>query len=86
MHDALAVITHEVDDVELDAEVVGDAAGIVDILLPRAVADHVVFVDPVFHVGAHEFVALLFEEQGCDGAVDAAGEGDEDFFAGGHIC
>jgi hypothetical protein len=31
-------------------------------------------------------VALLFEEQGCDGAVDPAGEGDEDFFAGGHIC
>ena len=86
VHDAFAVIAHEVDDVELDAEVVGDAAGIVDILLPRAVTDDVVLVDPVFHVGAHEIVALLFEEQGGDGAVDAAGEGDEDFFAGGHRC
>ena len=66
VHDALAVISHEIDDVELDTEVVGYAAGIIDILLPRAVADYIVFVDPVFHVGAHEFVALLFEEQSGD--------------------
>jgi hypothetical protein len=48
------------------------------------VADDVVLVDPVFHVGADDVVALLFEQERGDGAVDAAGHGDEDLFTGGH--
>ncbi len=74
--DAGAVLVHEVDHAEGDAEGVGDGGGVFDVLLPGAVAEDFVFVDPVFHVGAFDGVALLFEEQGSDGGVDASGHGD----------
>ena len=82
--DAFAILLHQIDDAELDAEAVADSAGVLDVLHPRTMADDVVLVDPVLHVGAHEVVALLLEQQGGDGAVHSARHGDEDFFAGGH--
>ena len=80
-----AVIAHEIDDAKLDPEVVGHGAGVVDVPLPRAVADNVILVDPIFHVSAHEGVTLGFEQESSDGAIDAAGHGDEQVFCGqGH--
>lgn len=73
--DAGAVFLHEVDHAEGNAEGFGDGGGVLDVLLPRAVAEDLVLVDPVFHVGAFDGVALLFEEQGGDGGVDASGHG-----------
>lgn len=67
---------HEVDDAEGDAERVGYGGGVFDVLLPGAVAEDLVFVYPVFHVGAFDGVALFFEEQGGYGGVDASGHGD----------
>ena len=49
--EALSIV-HQVDDAKGDSDLIGDAAGVLDVLLPGAVADDVVLVDPVFHVGA----------------------------------
>ena len=57
---AFAVVLHEVDHAKLDAEPVAHGAGVVDVPLPRTMADDVVLVDPVLHVGADEVVTLLF--------------------------
>ena len=76
--DAGAVLVHEVDDAELDAEAFGGGAGVVDVLLPGAFADDVVLVDPVLHVRADELVAFALQEERGHGAVDSAGHGDED--------
>ena len=59
INNAGSVVAHEVDDAELDAEAVGDGAGVFDVLLPWAIAEDVFLIDPVFHVGAHDLVALL---------------------------
>ena len=77
---AFAVVLHEVDDAKFNSESVAHGAGVLDVLLPRAVADDVVLVDPVLHVGADEVVPLLFEQERGDGAVNSAGHGDEDIF------
>jgi len=64
-------------------------SGVGDVLHPRAVADDVVLVDPVLHVGADNVVPLLLEQKGGDTAVDAAGQGDEEAFRGHterHYC
>src|SRR5882724_9873953 len=79
-----AILPHEVDHLELDAKPVGDGARIHDVLLPGAVADDVVLVDPVLYVRARDVMTLPLEQERGDGAVDAAGQGDEDFFTGGH--
>jgi len=84
IHDQPAVIGHEVDHAKLDAEPVGDGAGVGDVLLPRAVADDLVLVDPVLHVRAHDVVTLLLEQQGGDGAVHSARHGDENPFTNRH--
>lgn len=76
---ALAILLHEIHDAELDAETVANGAGIVDVLLPRTVADDFVLVDPILHVGSDDGHALALEDEGGDGAVDAAGHGDENF-------
>ena len=73
--DAGAVVAHEVDDAELNAEAVGDGAGVLDVLLPRAVAEDVFLIDPVLHVSAHDLMALLQQEGGGGAAVNAAGHG-----------
>ncbi len=83
IHDESAVIVHEIHDAEFDAELVGDGAGVVDVLHPRTIAEDIVLVDPVLHVRADDLEALLLEEKGGDTAVDAAGHGDEDAFHGG---
>ncbi len=70
--DALFVLVDEVDDAELDAEGVGGGAGVFDVLLPRAIAEDVFLVDPVFHVGADDLRALFLEEKSGDRAVDPA--------------
>src|SRR5439155_9222658 len=75
---------HQIYHAKLDSEVRGRGTRILDVLLPRAMADDVIFVDPILHVGAGDVAALLFEQQSGDGAVDSAGHGDENFFASGH--
>jgi len=77
--DAVTVLLHQVHDAELDLELLADVAGIVDVLHPRAVADDFVLVDPILHVGPDDVVPLLLQAQCGDGAVDAAGHGDEQF-------
>jgi hypothetical protein len=82
--DPVAIVLHEIDHAELDAEMVADGAGVIDVLLPGTMADDVVLVDPVFHVRADDGHALPLEDEGGDRAVDAAGHGDEGFFGSGH--
>ncbi len=83
VHDKAPVILHQIDHAKLDTELVSYGAGVGDIVHPRAVADDIVLVDPVLHVGTDDLEALGLEEQGGDTAVDAAGHRDEDAF-GGH--
>src|SRR5207248_1857771 len=78
--DFRAVIPHQVHDVKLDSNLLRHGARVLDVLLPRTIAEYIVLVDPVFHVRANDIAALLFEQQRGYGAVDAAGHGDEDFF------
>jgi hypothetical protein len=84
VHHEPAVVRHEVDDAKLDPESVADRAGVQDVLLPRAVAEDVVLVDPVLHVRADDRHARLLEQERGDGAVHAAGHRDEDFFRSRH--
>lgn len=76
IHNQPAVVVHEIDDAKFNAELIRHRAGISDILHPGAVADHVIFIDPVFHVRADYREALLLQEESGDAAVDAAGHGD----------
>jgi hypothetical protein len=73
-----AVVAHQVDDLKRNPEVAGHGAGVLDVLLPGTVAEHVVLVDPVLHVRAGDVMTLLLKQQRGDGAVDSAGHGDED--------
>ena len=76
------------DDVMRDAEGMGDAAGIRDgggaaAFILRA-GDAV--LRPDFHGHADDVVALLLEEMGGDGGIDAAGHADDDALGwGGHV-
>ena len=50
-------------DVELRrGHVAVHGARVLDVALPWTIADDVVLVDPIFHVGADEVRALLFQE------------------------
>ncbi len=75
IHDQPTVVVHEIDDAKFNAELIRDRAGIGDILHPRAMADHVIFIDPIFHIRADHREALLLQEESGDAAVDAAGHG-----------
>ncbi len=74
---ALLVFLGEIDDLDVDAEVVGDAHD-VDQILPRRAVFLVVVVFPVFHEHADNPPAALPQEQGGDRRVDAAGKADDD--------
>ena len=76
--DPLAVFAHEVDHPEPDADLVGDPPGVLDVLLPRAMAGDVLLVDPVLHVGAGDLVPLLLEQGRGHAAVHAAGQAHQD--------
>jgi hypothetical protein len=80
VHHALAIVAHQVDDAERDADGLGRGASVDDIVLPRAIAQDVFLVDPVLHVRAFDRRPGAFEQQGGHGAVDAAGHGHEDAF------
>ena len=71
-HDLLAVFGHEIDDAKRDAELLGDSAGILDVLLPRAMADDVLLVDPILHVHAMHLVSGTNEDRSCHAAVHSA--------------
>src|SRR5690606_8283514 len=76
--DTVAILIHEVDDAKRNAEVIGDGAGVDDVLLPRAIADDLVPVDRVLHVGGLGVVADLLQAPRGHGAVRAAGKGHQD--------
>jgi hypothetical protein len=78
---AYAELLFEVEDVVADAQLPGDAAGIVDVfdaatLLVAAELLGAGFC-PQAHGGAHDVVALFEEHGGGDGAVDSAGHADD---------
>ena len=80
--DVLAEGVLEVHHVVANAELAGDAAGVVDILDAAAllVAAKLVgaLLGPEAHGDADDVVALLDEEGGGDGAIDTAGHGADD--------
>jgi len=77
-----AVLVHEVDDLVIDPEVRRDGAGILDVLLGRAVGEGHFLVHPGPDVSTRHVEARLFQEKRGDSAVDTAGEGYENFFQG----
>src|ERR1019366_7686854 len=82
IHHEVAVVLHEIYHAKFDAELVGHGAGILNVLHPRAMADDIVLVDPVFHVRAHNVVPLPFQQERGNRPVDSAGGDYEDAFAG----
>jgi len=72
---AVLVLGREIDMLEVDADHVGDR-GRVEPILPRRAVLAVVVVLPILHEQAEHLVALLLEQPGADGRVDAAGEAD----------
>ncbi|MEY4403775.1 MAG: hypothetical protein RIR91_1810 [Verrucomicrobiota bacterium] len=58
----------------------GDGLRVADVVLPRAFAGEgeAFLVHPRAEVSGMDLVALLLEQQGGHGAVDAAGKGYED--------
>ena len=82
LDDPGAVFVHQVDHPKLDAKAVGAGAGVLDVPLPRTIADDFVLVDPVLHVGTDDRVAGTLFEQRRHGAVDPAGHGNQDSHKG----
>ena len=78
---ALAVFAGEAHLVQRNAQLLADAARVLEVLGGRAVAV-LVFV-PVAHEEPLHVVALLLQQQRGDGRVDAAGHADDDG-SGGH--
>ena len=76
----LAILAREVDAVQRQAELEADAARILK--LARIVAIAVVL--PVAHVQALDGMARVAQQQGGDGGIDAAREGDDGQGARGH--
>ena len=70
--DPLAVVFHQVHHAERDVEGIGYCLGVLDILLPGTVAEDIVLVDPILHVSAFNGIALLFEQESGDAAINAA--------------
>ena len=61
---------------DLDAQHIGYGSGIHKVDVRRAVFT-VIVVFPVFHEDADHLVALLFEQVGRDGRIDAAGQAND---------
>ncbi len=80
---ALAVLRREVDRLEVDADHVGDARRVDQILARRAVRLGVVVL-PVLHEHADDVVALLLQQPRRDRRVDAAGHADDHARASSH--
>lgn len=73
VHDACAVFLHEVNHAEFDPDFLGDGQRVPNILFPRAFSGNAFIVHPVFHVGPHDFMALLHEQRRRNGTVHSAG-------------
>jgi hypothetical protein len=71
--DAVLVLGGEVDVLDLDADDLGHAGGVDEVLARRAELA-VVVVFPVLHEDADHLVALLLEQPGADGGVHPAAE------------
>src|SRR5208283_267152 len=82
LDDPLPILAHEVDDAESDPELAGDLPRVGDVLFPGAMPYDLLLVYPILHVGALDVVALVPQQERGDGAVDSAGHGDKDLFAG----
>src|SRR5689334_18048635 len=72
LHHLLTIFLHEVHHAELDAELIGHGSRILDVLLPRAMANDVFLIDPVLHVGPDHVMPLADEQGGGDTAVHAS--------------
>ena len=77
---AFLVFGGEVDRLDLDAEHVGHRQH-VEKVLPRGALLGVVVVVPVLHEDAEHVVALLLQQVGGDGGIDAARHADDDLRA-----
>jgi hypothetical protein len=75
--DAVLVVSREVDVLDLDAQHVGHAGRIEEVLARRAVFV-VIVVLPVLHEDRDDLVALLLQQVCRDGGVDPAGQPDDD--------
>jgi hypothetical protein len=62
----------------------GYCLGVTDVVFPGTFTreGQAFFIHPCSEIGTMHLMALLFEEQGCDGAVNATGKGYKDF---GHL-
>ncbi len=83
--DAVLVLGGEIDVLDLDADHVGDAGRVEEVLARRAVLVVVVLL-PVLHEDADHLVAGALQQPRGDGRIDAAGEADDDALraGGGH--
>src|SRR5690554_1414771 len=84
LEDVVPVLGGEVGGVQPDAELLADGLGVRQVFLGGAVFGAVVLV-PVLHEQAFDLIALLEQQQGGDGGVDAAGHADDHLaWGGGH--
>src|SRR6516162_5297635 len=52
----------------------------------KAIADDVLFVNPILHIGAFDSASCPLQEKGSDAAVDSARHSNKDFFRIGHTA
>ena len=77
VHDPLLVRVGKVDDLEGNAQMLGDEQGVVGIVHPgTGVVQSDRVVDPVAHEDANDLVPLLLEKPSGDTAVHATGKSD----------
>ena len=74
LDDPVAVGIDQIDHPELDAQRFRHRAGVLDVLLPRAIAGNPLVVDPVLHVARRHLVALLHQQRRRHRAVHSARE------------
>ena len=79
--DVVFVLGGKIDDVDVDADDVGDGNRIEGVLLDAAIFVGVV-IFPVLHKDTAYLMALLVQQGGGYGGVDTAGESDDDVFRG----
>jgi hypothetical protein len=77
------VLAREINAVQFESELVGNASRILQVRCGLTVA---VVVFPVRHVQALDGVALTLQQQCGDRGIDPAGQGNNDEGLGGHAA
>ena len=81
--DFVFILLSEINDVDIDADNIGNGDGIERILFNAAIFV-IVVVLPVLHEYTAHLITLLLEQGGGYGRIDTAGESDDDI--GGVCC